>query len=122
MWASIRAFEVMENRTKLQIILHGLEGGFDFDKLDVKLPKLRRILCTEIGAQEIATFTSPHLAQLLSIERKGECGSIGGDIDIDDPPGYASSGARGAELHEQFLAIDVHAAISLSRAQSHLSL
>src|SRR5215475_4520835 len=108
MWASIRAFEVMENRTKLQIILHGLEGGFDFDKLDVKLPKLRGIFCTEIGAQEIATFTSPYLAQLLSIERKVNVGASATTSTSMTRQATRASGARGAELHEQFLAIDVH--------------
>ena len=43
--------ELMEDRAQLQIILHGLEGGFDFDELNVELPELGRILSGQIGAQ-----------------------------------------------------------------------
>jgi hypothetical protein len=35
-------------------------------------------------------------------------GALGSGLDIDQTPGRPCSGACGAELHEQFLAIEVH--------------
>jgi len=42
---------------------------------------------SEIGAQQIAALTPPHLAQLGAIERKAERGTLGRHGDIDEAPG-----------------------------------
>src|SRR5271170_122796 len=100
--------ELMMDRAQVQIVLHGLEGGLDLDELDIEPPQLRRLPPGEIGAQQIAAFAPPHLAQLVAIEREAETGALGSDLNIDQTPCRPCSGARGAELHEQFLAIEVH--------------
>ena len=82
--------------------------GFDLDELDVEPPQLGWVFAGEIGAQQIAAFAPPHLAQLGAIEREAQDGALGSDLDIDQTPGRPCSGACGAELHEQFLAIEVH--------------
>jgi hypothetical protein len=101
-------FELMEDRPQVEIVLYGLEGRFDLDELDVELPELRRVLSAKIGSQEIAAFPSPRLAQLAAIERERETGGVGGHRDVDQTPCGARLGAGGAELHEQFLAVDRH--------------
>jgi hypothetical protein len=53
----------------LQIVLEVLECGFYLNELDVELPQLGRVSSARIGAQQVATFTPPHLAQLFAIER-----------------------------------------------------
>src|ERR1700687_6415316 len=68
--------ELMVDRAQVQIVLHGLEGGLDLDELDVEPPQLGRVFAGEIGAQQIAAFTPPHLAQLGTIERKAERGTL----------------------------------------------
>src|SRR5271157_2091290 len=100
--------ELMMDRAQVQIVLHGLEGGLDLDELDIEPPQLRRLPPGEIGAQQIAAFPPPHLAQLVAIEREAETGALGSDLNIDQTPCRPCSGARGAELHEKFLAIEVH--------------
>jgi hypothetical protein len=53
----------------LQLVIDGvlevLEGGFDLGELDVELPQLSRLASAQIGAQQVAPFASPRLAQLL---------------------------------------------------------
>src|SRR5882762_10067581 len=48
------------------------------------------------------------LAQLVAIEREAESGVVGRHFDIDQTPCSSGFGARGAELHEQFLACELH--------------
>src|SRR5580693_4379449 len=100
--------ELMMDRAQVQIVFHSLEGGLDLDELDVEPPQLRRLPPGEIGAQQIAAFASAHLAQLGAIEREAEGGAFGRNSDIDEAPGRPCLGARGAELHEQFLTIKLH--------------
>jgi hypothetical protein len=48
------------------------------------------------------------LSQLVAIEREAESSGLGGHFDIDQTPcRSASLGARRAELHEQFFALEV---------------
>src|SRR6266436_2160910 len=98
----------MVDRAQLQIILHGLEGSLDLDELDIELPQLGWVFAAQIGAQEIAAFAPPHLAQLFTIEREAERGAVGSHRDVDQTPRRAGLRARGAKLHEQLLAIEVH--------------
>src|ERR1700745_778731 len=70
--------ELIVDRAKLQIVLHGLEGGLDLDELDVEPPKLGRVFAGEIGAQQIAAFAPPHLAQLGAITREPRCARLRG--------------------------------------------
>src|SRR5258708_34376160 len=90
------------------MVLRSLERGLDLDELDLDLPQMGRGPPAQIGAQEIATFAPAHLAQLLAIEREAEGGALGGYLDIDQSPSRPRLGTRGAELHEQFLAFEVH--------------
>src|SRR5277367_202874 len=78
--------ELMMDRAQVQIVLHGLEGGLDLDELDIEPPQLRRLPPGEIGAQQIAAFAPPHLAQLVAIEREAETGALGSDLNIDQTP------------------------------------
>src|SRR5262249_3990294 len=101
-------FELMIDRPQLQIILQIFKGGLDLDELDIELPQLSRIAAAQIGAQEIATFATPRLAQLAAIEREAEPGSFRSHVDVDQAPCGPRLGARGAELHQQFLASEAH--------------
>ena len=92
----------------MQIVLHGLEGGLDLDQLDVELPQLGRVFPTEIGTQEITTFAPPNLAQLVAIEGEAKRGAVASHLDIDQTPCRSRLGARGTELHEQFLTLKLH--------------
>ena len=107
MCASMRC-ELMVDRAQLQIILHGLEGSLDLDELDIELPQLGGVFSAQIGAQEIASFAPPHLAQLFTIECEAERGAVGSHFDVDQTPRRPRLATGGAELHEQFLTIEVH--------------
>src|SRR4051812_1500647 len=76
-------FELMIDRTQLQIVFEILERGLDLDKLDIEQPELGRLPPAQIGAQEIAAFAPPHLAWLLAIESETERGGVGRHLDID---------------------------------------
>ena len=82
--------------------------GLDLDKLDVEPPQLGRVLAAQIGTRQIATFAPPNLSQLGAIECEGERGAVLRHIDIDEAPRRPCPGARGTELHEQLLAIELH--------------
>src|SRR5580658_8882738 len=99
----MRLDAVLELMMDRALVFHSLEGGLDLDELDIEPPQLRRLPPSEIGAQQIAAFAPPHLAQLVAIEREAETGALGSDLNIDQTPCRPCSGARGAELHEQFL-------------------
>src|SRR3954447_21439935 len=101
-------FELVVDWAQIQIVLHGFEGGLDLDELSVELPQVGGILPAKIGAQKITTLTPAHLTQLVTIEFEAERSAFGGHIDINETPCGASLAARVAELHEQFLAIDLH--------------
>src|SRR5271169_167715 len=98
----------MVDRAQLQIILHGLEGRLDLDELDIELPQLGGVFTAQVGAQEIASFAPPHLAQILTIEYEAERGAVGSHFDVDQTPRGPRLATRGAELHEQFLAVKLH--------------
>src|SRR5262249_2857264 len=76
-------------------------------ELDVELPQVGWILSTQIGAQQVAPFAAARLAQLVAVEREAEGCLVGRHFDIDQTPCRSGSGARGAELHQQFFARDV---------------
>ena len=78
------------------------------DELDVEPPQLGRVFAGQIGAQQIAAFAPPHLAQLGAIEREAEGRALWRQRDIDEAPSHPCLGTRGTKLHEQFLAIEVH--------------
>ena len=63
-----------------------LEGGLDFDELNVEPPQLGGIAAGQIGAQQIAAFAPAHLAQLLAVERVSEGGFVRVDLDIEETP------------------------------------
>ena len=48
-----------------------------------------------------------------AVEREREGGFVRIDVDCEEPVGRPCLGARGAELHEQFLAIEFHGGESL---------
>src|SRR5262249_12167929 len=85
-----------------------LEGRLDLGQLDVELPQVRRVLPTQIGAQQIATLAPARFAELLAIELETERGALRSKRDIDQAPGRRRLGACGAELHEQVLAFEAH--------------
>ena len=41
-------FALMVDRAQVQVVLHGLEGRFDFDELDIELPQLGGVLPAQI--------------------------------------------------------------------------
>jgi hypothetical protein len=100
--------ELVVDRAQVNVVLHGLEGGLDLNKLDIEPPQLSRVFAGEIGAQQITAFAPPRLAQLFTIEREAQGSALVSHLYIDEALGCPCSGARGAELHEQFLAIEVH--------------
>jgi hypothetical protein len=61
-------FVLVEDRPDREVALQVLERLFDCDELNVVLPEDRRILVGQIGAQQIAPFTTPRAPQLLAIE------------------------------------------------------
>ena len=48
------------------------------------------------------------MSQLVAIERIAECGAARRNIDIDQTPSRGCLGAGGTELHEEFLAFELH--------------
>ena len=62
-----------------------------------------RVFAGEIGAQQIAAFASPYLAQLLAIECEGEAGVFLVHLDIDQTPGGRRFGARAGAASSQVL-------------------
>src|SRR5271154_2108221 len=76
--------------------------------ISTRPPQLGRVFAGEIGAQQIATFAPADLAQPGAIEREAEGSALLRHHNIDQTPGRRSLGARGAELHEQFLAVEIH--------------
>jgi hypothetical protein len=91
----------------LKLVLEILEGGLDLDELDTELPQLRRILVTQIGAQQIALLVATRLSQPVAIEREAERSSLGRRLDIDQAPCRTGLRARRAELHQQLFAGEV---------------
>jgi len=62
--------------------------NLNLGELDVVLPELGGILAAEVGAQQVASLTAAHLAQLLAIDREGEGVGVDrrvglGQLDID---------------------------------------
>jgi hypothetical protein len=108
--------DLVVDRAQVQIVLHGLEGGLDFDELDVEPPQFGRVFAGEIGAQQIAAFAPSHLAQLGAIEREVEVVPSGGTVTSTRrqaaralaraAPSFMSSSSRSSSM----------AAISLRRA------
>src|SRR6202790_4671533 len=92
--------ELMVDRAQLQIVLQGLEGCLDLDELDIEPPQLSRVLAAQIGAQQVAPFAPPHLAQLGAIERDAEGGTLRRHRALEEAQDRRCLGARGAELHE----------------------
>src|ERR1700726_5117829 len=64
--------DLMIDRPQLEIVFQVFERSLDFGQLNVELPEIGGIAISEIGAQQIAPFTSAHLAQLLAVEREAE--------------------------------------------------
>ena len=60
--------DLMIDRPQLEIVFQVFERSFDFGQLNVELPEIGGIAISEIGAQQIAPFTSAHLAQLLAVD------------------------------------------------------
>ena len=52
------------------------EGLFDFGELQVEGPEFRRGGVGEVGAQKVAAFASPGLAQFGAVEPPGERGGL----------------------------------------------
>ena len=50
-----------------QIALQFFERLLDFGELNVVFPQLGGVLSAEVGAQQVAAFTAPDLAQFLAI-------------------------------------------------------
>jgi hypothetical protein len=96
--------KLVVDRAELQIVLEILERGLDLDELNVELPQLGGILAAQIGAQQIAPLSAACLSEFVAVEREGERGILLGNLDIDQMPCRSGFAARGAELHEQFLA------------------
>src|ERR1700674_5607697 len=88
--------DLMIDRPQLEIVFQVFERSLDFGQLNVELPEIGGIAISEIGAQQIAPFTSAHLAQLLAVEREAERSPAGGDIDVDQPPHAARALERAA--------------------------
>ena len=68
-------FELMVDGAQLQVALEGLEGGLDFDELDVEAPQIGAIAAGQIGAQEIAPLAASDLPQPGAVEGIGEAGA-----------------------------------------------
>src|SRR3979490_725864 len=100
--------DLMQEPPQPEIVFQVFERSLDFGQLNVELPEIGGIAISEIGAQQIAPFTSAHPAQLLAGEVERARSPVGGDIDVDQPPRRASLGTRGAELHQEFLARELH--------------
>src|SRR5439155_14954017 len=101
-------FELMVDWAQIEIVLHGFEGGLDLNELDIELPQVGGILAAKLITQKIASCTSPDLTQLLAIECETEGSAFGSHLDIDETPSCACLATGIAELHEQFLAINLH--------------
>ena len=80
------SLELMEDGTDGQIALEVLERLFDRDELQIEVPQLRRIGFGEIGAQQIAAFAPPSLAELVAAEPIAERGRFFGELDFDQTP------------------------------------
>src|SRR6201981_3997776 len=106
-------FALMIDRAQPQIVFQVLEGGLDLDELDVEPPQLGRVLAAQIGAQQIAPFAPPRLAQLGAIEREAERGLLGRRHDIDEAPGCGRLGARGPSFMSSSSRSSSMAAISV---------
>ena len=61
------ALQLVIDGAQPEIVLEVLEGGFDLGELDVELPQLSRLAPAQIGAQQVAPFASPRLAQLFAM-------------------------------------------------------
>ena len=101
-------FPLMEDRVDGEVGFEIFEGFFDGDELDVVLPKDGGVTFDKIGAQQIAVFAAADLAQLASVEGKGEAGRGRLDLDVNQAPADRSLGASGSQLHQQLLAGDLH--------------
>ena len=53
-------FGIVEDRPDSQIVLDLVEGLVDFGELDVGNSQCLGLLCREVGAQQVATLSSPH--------------------------------------------------------------
>src|SRR5437868_14336529 len=56
----------------------------------------------------LPAFARSGLPQFVAIEPIAACSAVCGDLDDDQAPGAAGLIARGAELHQQFLARQLH--------------
>ena len=63
---------LVEHRPDGQIAFERFEGGFDLDELQIELPELGRIRRGEVRAQQIASFASANLLELVAIELVSE--------------------------------------------------
>ena len=96
--------ELVKDRPDREIAFEVLERLLDRNQQQIMAPQLGRVVLDEIGAQEIPAFARSCLPQLVAIEPIAERGALCGDLDHDQAPGGAGLIARGAELHQQFLA------------------
>ena len=110
MCASMRCFVLMEDGPDRQIAFEVLERLLDVDELQIELPELGRVGFGEIGAQQIAPFAAADLSQLVAIEPIGEaCTALGRPRHRSAARRPAPWSAR-AELHQQFIARELHGA------------
>jgi hypothetical protein len=69
---------LVEDRPDGQVVLDLLEGLLDLGELDVERPQRIGLVRREVGSQQVAAFSSAHLAQFLAIQAEwrflaGEC-------------------------------------------------
>ena len=60
------------DRTDGQIAFEFFEGLLDFGQLDVVLSQVSGMLSCEIGAEQVAPFSTPNYAEFVSVQGEGE--------------------------------------------------
>lgn len=63
---------LMVNRADGKVMFEFFERLLDFGELNVILPQFGRVLTIEIGAQQVTTFTLPHLAEFGLVQGEGK--------------------------------------------------
>ena len=98
----------VEDRTQAEIAFEVFEGFLDLCKQHVELPDLGRVICAEVGAQQVAAFATAELAQFVLAQAEGES-AVFCDLDFYHSPSGWILAFGGAKFEQQCVAGRGHA-------------
>ena len=111
----------VEDRTQAEICFEVFEGFLDLCKQHVELPDLGRVICAEVGAQQVAAFATAELAQFVLAQAEGES-AVFCDLDFyHSPRGWILAFGGAKSLSSNVSRAGARRWSSASLAQSFLS-